>query len=59
MYFQQTVERMRAHERVFAIQDTTYLEHRLFRLKGPEIPSRETHDLRHQCFGSPPWVSDG
>ena len=25
-HFQQTVERMRAHERVFAIQDTTYLD---------------------------------
>ena len=26
-HFQQTVERMRAHERVFAIQDTTYLDY--------------------------------
>ncbi|RKU20183.1 transposase, partial [Candidatus Poribacteria bacterium] len=26
-HFQQTVDRMRAHERVFAIQDTTYLDY--------------------------------
>ena len=67
-HFQQTVERMRGHERVFAIQDTTYLNythHPATQGLGPiplkvlQIPRvSETHDLRRQCFGGSPWVSD-
>ena len=47
-HFQQTIDRMRAHERVFAIQDTTYLDytaHRATQGLGP------IGNSSHKCQG--------